>query len=407
MSRIRLALRSTLPFALPVLVGALLRAAWLALSFHVLVSDEVAYHELAARLAQGEPYGVPFWPPGWPALLALLYRAGGPSPTLGLLANLLFSTGVIVLTGAIAQRLFGRTAALAALWISALMPSYVLPVTLLRYEIYLQFVLALGLWFALATRSPWRWVAAVVCATVLATFMRPMWLLLPPLLWLAALPQRRAGLPPVRWQHVLLAQSLAVLLVLPWVAAASAQVGRFVPVALNGGINLWIGNNPKATGGYIAPPGEYWDPRNDAEATRVALEYMRSEPARVLALLPRKVYLSFAGEPWAEWVFLSTARPFPPATQGRLQVALNAYYWLVLLTATTATLWLAVRREAIRLLPLLLVAYSVATQLPFFGTPRFRWTVQFVIVAFAAGFAQMAAEAWHARRSAGTALGLP
>ena len=106
--------------------------------------------------------------------------------------------------------------------------------------------------------------------------------------------------------------------------------------------------------------------------------------------------MSLAGEPWAEWVFLRTARPFAPETQGRVQLVLNAYYRVVLFMATAAAGWLLARREPLRLLPLLLLAYSVATQLLFFGTPRFRWTAQFVIVAFAAGLIQMAAEARRA-----------
>ena len=86
--------------------------------------------------------------------------------------------------------------------------------------------------------------------TALAALVRPFWLALPVLLWgLSRLYYRRG-----EWRGLAVAQLGAVALLLPWVLALSYEAGRFVPIAPNGGVNLWIGNNSDATGTFMRVP---------------------------------------------------------------------------------------------------------------------------------------------------------
>lgn len=372
-----------LPAFAPMLVGTLLRVLWLHYHFHESVFDEIAYHELAVNLVEGQPYGLPFWPPGWPALLAIVYGLFGADVAVGLWLNLTLSVLTIALTGGLTLQLFGRRAAILSMWLMAMMPSNILPVVLLRYEIWLQFLLALGLWASLWLRSPRRWIGVAVAVTVLATLVRPLWILLPLFLWLCC---RCLGQTYIGWRGLALAQVGAILLLAPWVWVSSVHAERFVPIALNGGVNLWIGNNPQATGAYINPPSEYWDPRSEAAVRAAALDFMFDQPGQVVELTLRKVWYSFSYEPWVEWLFLKTSVAVPEQLPETLQAVLNLYYWAMwpLLLGTAA--WLVAAGRYRWLLPLLLVAYGVGSQLPFFGTPRFRWTVQFVLIAYAAAF---------------------
>jgi hypothetical protein len=89
-------------FGPPLAIGLLLRAAWLVCEPQPLILDGVAYHTLGLRLAQGEPYGIQIWPPGWPMILGLLYRIPLPPLMLGLLFNTLLSTLLIILIGTVA-----------------------------------------------------------------------------------------------------------------------------------------------------------------------------------------------------------------------------------------------------------------------------------------------------------------
>ena len=123
-------LKTSFLLIFPVLVGSFLRYLWLQNNFHVLVSDEIAYHTLAVTLVARQPYGIPFWPPGYPMILAMLYRVFGTASIVGLYFNLLISILTVVLTAGVAYRLFGRSAALLSVWIISFMPSYILPVVL-------------------------------------------------------------------------------------------------------------------------------------------------------------------------------------------------------------------------------------------------------------------------------------
>jgi len=60
--------------------------------------------------------------------------------------------------------------------------------------------------------------------------------------------------------------------------------GRFIPISTNGGINLYIGNNPYATGEYrwdsvVTNPLERLpEYERDKEASRLAKKYMKNHP---------------------------------------------------------------------------------------------------------------------------------
>jgi 4-amino-4-deoxy-L-arabinose transferase-like glycosyltransferase len=369
---------------LALLAGTALRAAWLVYNPHEIVWDEVEYHNLALRLAQNESYGSPFWPPGYPFILAVLYRLFGGVPAVGLVFNVFCSVLTILLSALVAQRLFGVKAAVLTAWLVAIFPSYILPIVLLRYEVLLQFLLVLSLW--LAIRFPdkaWSW-AGLAAASAFLALMRPFWLLLPVLLGLVTwLGQNRTA----RWRYFWIAQVGAVLLIAPWIIYASLSEGRFVPVALNGGMNLWIGNNPDATGGYIQPPsGIFWDAAYDAQATQEALAYIRSHPWETVKLMPVKVWISFNKEPWAEWVFGKTRFPVGENVPAQVSRVMDSFYWPMLVFSLLSMGLLAANRQARLLAPLLLLVYSTASQLPYFGTPRFRWTVQFLLIIYAAAF---------------------
>lgn len=379
----------------PILMGSLLRLVWLQYHFHELVSDEIAYHEVAIRMAQGQPYEAPFWPPGWPLVLAVLYALFGDEPQLGLWLNTLLSVLVIVLTGGIAVRLFNRATAVVSMWFVALMPSFILPVVLLRYEVLLQFLCALGLCASLWIISRWHWVTLTIFITALAVLIRPLYLLLPCIFWLC-----NRFFAPIRLRplHLLVAQIGVVVVIAPWVWYASSTVGYFVPVALNGGVNLWIGNNPDATGLYMSPPAAFWDPLNEAQARTEAIHYILQNPGLTALGLVKKLWYSLAWEPWTEWVFLKTTITLPAEAQWMMQLVADLYYWPIFLLAIASTIWLANTRQSYLLLPILLLAYSIGGQLPFWGSPRFRWIAQFLLAIYAAAWVASLISAWRTKQ---------
>jgi hypothetical protein len=83
---------------------------------------------------------------------------------------------------------------------------------------------------------------------------------------------------------------LAVVLV-PWTARNYRCFGEVIITTSNGGINLYIANNERATGGYYLPPKGVRPDHflTDSKAwTREALDYIRRHPARTMARMAVK-----------------------------------------------------------------------------------------------------------------------
>jgi hypothetical protein len=64
----------------------------------------------------------------------------------------------------------------------------------------------------------------------------------------------------------------------------------------------------------------------------------------------------------------------------------NTIYIIVVVMAIASVTLIICRKKYELLLPITLLAYSIAGQLPFFGSPRFRRIAQFVIIMYAAYF---------------------
>ncbi|MEW6482026.1 MAG: hypothetical protein AB1397_03350, partial [bacterium] len=74
--------------------------------------------------------------------------------------------------------------------------------------------------------------------------------------------------------------------------------GKFVLISTNGPVNLWIGNNPYATGGCAYPPSDYSEKiykkvkeKGNRAYIEEVLRFIKKEPKRWLFLLFRKFFL--------------------------------------------------------------------------------------------------------------------
>ncbi|MGD0766151.1 MAG: glycosyltransferase family 39 protein, partial [Dehalococcoidia bacterium] len=134
------------------------------------MADPLFYDSAARMLAAGKGYlhlnGVPTaeWPPGYPLLLAAIYKVFGHSIALAKLVNILAGAGTCLLVYLIAKRTFNVAVGLVAAFILALFPSQIFFSTLLMTEVLSAFLVALLLFivitFTLNTIS-WRRVLLV------------------------------------------------------------------------------------------------------------------------------------------------------------------------------------------------------------------------------------------------------
>jgi hypothetical protein len=91
----------------------------------------------------------------------------------------------------------------------------------------------------------------------------------------------------------------ATLIVAPWTYRNYRLFGKFIPVSNTAGVSLYVGNNPDATGGYVGTAESllkrYDEVTANQEAMRLAVEWIRANPEKFAALIPKKQML-FLGD---------------------------------------------------------------------------------------------------------------
>ncbi len=377
------------------------------------ILDGRYYLALAQRLATGEgwPPGPLFFGPLYPWLVGLLWRIAPHEILTIQIAQSALGVATLLLLLLAVRRLLGPAAGWAAAVLYLLygpilaMESQVLMATLLL------FLVAAALWLWPRAADPWwRHGLFGICCGLLAVG-RGSFLLLP-LGWAALqLPRGADGTGGRRWWGRLLWVGLGVALALaPQTVHQTRATGHLQVMTLNGGMNLFIGNNPQAQGIFSAPAE--LDLHEDVTGTRSAsqlagremsteeasrfwtaraFEFVRSQPGRAAVLLLKKAALFFSPDeiPQIADVQLLARDAMP------LRVAWLRLGWILPLALLGAASRL--RRQRAAILPLVLViAVGWLQTTVFFATGRYRLPITAAFLALAgAGLVDL----WtHARR---------
>jgi len=282
--------------------------------FNGLVLDAANYDKMGWALAQGEGFGdeVFTFNPLMPGILGTIYAVVGHD--LAWPRLLLLSVDVLAVMGiyAMTRALAGTRAALAAgLLAAAYRPAIFYAGELLAEGWVLAFAIG-GLAALVALHDRWWGRLLAGLGLGLATLGRPNLLLFFPALlaWWAW--ELRAVQPLLRRAAPLL---LGVGLVLSPVTVRNTVVGGdTVLVTAHGGVNLFIGNNPGATGWFTIPRGTGLSAGQEsliASATAIAereaeqslspsavsrhwqgkaLAFMAEDPGDAAALMARKAF---------------------------------------------------------------------------------------------------------------------
>jgi 4-amino-4-deoxy-L-arabinose transferase-like glycosyltransferase len=339
--------------------------------------DEVTYDLLAQNVAAG--YGYCFVPghpsllraPLYPLIMAGLYALFGHHYAVMLGVQVLIgglSASVLVILG---RRLLRNSASpLVAACMFACHPLLIFATGLLYSETIYLFLLLLFTYSGLRMverkgQKGWAIIAgALLGITVL---MKPNLMLFPLALgfwfWFALRDLRRALL-----LVGLVALAVAVT-ILPWVWRNYQISGAFVPVSANSGLNLWQGNHPEANG--AAYPLDKVDPlyeHSEVERDRIyrqwALQQIRSEPGRILALIPHKLGKFFA--------------PLETSNRGRIPMRLGFlvdWGWAAFLGLAVWGGLRTARHSRKWGLIYLLILYPVGLTMAFYGGTRYGMVV--------------------------------
>lgn len=377
-----------------VVVALLLRLLWAALVPVEPVSDSVLYDAFARSIAEGRGYAYPnggpltvYWPVGASAVYALLYTVFGTGSLVVPVFQALLGALIVGSTWRLTARFLGRREAAWAAWLVALWPLLIEFTTILASELLFIALLlaALELWSSRRLPDLWRavgwgaWIAA-------ATYVRPTaWPLLVVFPLLAVAIERQ-------WRSALLVFVISTLtaaaLFAPWVQRNQKLFGQFVLVAANGGVNLWMGNNPASNGGYmdLPPTPTLNEVERDRHFGREAVAFIRSEPLAYLKLAARRAVTTYDRESiGVVWNQPGLERRFGPWILTPLKALSSAYWWSLLLLGAVGVVQ-AVRRGRAKTLwpPLAALAFFAAVPVLTVAQDRYHVPLDPLLAFFAA-----------------------
>ena len=378
--------------------------------------DGEHYSRLAAGQVQTGRYdnerGHPsaFWPPGYPFLLAAVYRFFGVNVTAVRLAQCLIGAAGVGMVQRIARRVVDPASTWLAALAAALYPLFIysagafFPVTLLialMAGVVLFVLLALERRSAVAALTAGAlagWEGLTNGSTLLALLLVAPWMAwaIAPVPgaapgddggWGGAAPRagRRGGV------------GLALLYLLPltlivggWTLRNQLVLGRPVIVSCNAGYNVWLGNYPgvqASTGNRMDQPGmneeaaRIWSQTGgeavrDRAFSRRALAYIRADLPRFLRLSLQKGLGLWAlyAEPMTE------NRP-----RMRLEKLASILSYGVLLPFALAWLFLTLRRNRISALILILFLSFTLVHAVSLSKVRYRLPLDSFVIIYGVG----------------------
>ena len=271
--------------------------------------DASVYVEMARRLSDTGTLRIfdssfnqhlkAFYPPLYIFLLAGVTRFASLDQWAVLLLNLSIDVALVVVLAGIGRAMSLRRAGVAAGMLFALWPSMILSSCVAQKET-LGALLALVVMASMQgmpadKRLSWKaaWVVGAGWAALSLT--QPSLALLP--LTLAPLllswPLRHAA------TLVLRIGLIVALLMSPWWIRNYVEFDRFVPLTSASGWTLWVGNNPDATGRWMAPTSDFRNlPELEMSAlgARKAVSWIESNPVDFLKVTTYKAARALGGD---------------------------------------------------------------------------------------------------------------
>lgn len=336
--------------------------------------DAVLHDQMAWRLASAGEYRLDkglMTAPAYIFLMAGVYALVGHAPVMVRLLNALL--GLLTLWGLwrLTERLAGVHVANLALLLGALHPHLLMITGWLYTE---NLALPLAVWGVYGLLY-WRGMRGAVASGVLLGLLaltRANYLPFVALAGAWQLARER------HWRVPALTVSAALLTVAPYVAFISARYGAFIPIGRGGYVLLWA-NNEHADGGFDPDflertltiggetrPVRAWlselDPvARDKQAMRLALQWIRENPTRWLALMGRKLALTLSA--------FGLQNPENRGLATALRLA-DGVYWLFLMLAGYGLWRLRHTQRAFTALAALFLGWTLFTILLYAGGSR-------------------------------------
>jgi 4-amino-4-deoxy-L-arabinose transferase-like glycosyltransferase len=370
------------------------------------LNDTLMYHTNAQSIVAGDGFQPPWggvsaqWPPGYSLVLAGVYAVAGVRPQAGEVFNAFVGAMGVVLLTMLVERIVNRRTAIVAGLALAVLPGPIMWTDVLVSETLFT-TMFIGVFVLLAYAKPTPvWLVSIGLLIGLGANVRGeamVWGLLPIVFFWPTSTRPELG------KRVGLIAVVAIATLIPWTVRNAVVMDEFVPSGTNASHTLWAGHNPAATGGQVYPPPGYEDrfssesPARELESSKAlrseALEFMFTNPARELELIPLKLIHLNRGDSyifdWVNAVPPGFAPPVSAINVERIGVLADATYFALLAFAAFGSAVLG--RRFWRQPVMRCVAASFATALflygfLYYGNYRYRLAYEPLMIVVAATF---------------------
>jgi 4-amino-4-deoxy-L-arabinose transferase-like glycosyltransferase len=371
------------------------------------VSWSYEYEEIADNLIQHGQYAFSFYglstpqpssflPPAYPLLLAFCRMLFNTSATAIILLQIILSVVSVWLIFLMTKEMkLPNSAGLAAALLFSIYPPMIAYSVSLGTTTLETFFLLAGIWLTYRAVNKSSWICSGIAGILLglAALTRSPWILAIPLatLWILFMSyQRRNVLVP----HAAILLLASALTLSPWVVYNYHTHGKLLLTSTNGGLNLWIGNNPRATGEYVFPTemdndlvlsvADWPEVERDQFFLANAITFIESQPRQALGLALKKLFFYFLFRPNIGSTYEGTDLPI------QLASLLFITAWILLLPFSIIGLWALRKKWDQQLLSIALFLSQGAVAMAYFAGTRFRTPVDsFVIIWAGVGLATL------------------
>lgn len=287
-------------------------------------SDSGWYYQRAIEISQGLGYKrreefTAFWPIGYPAFLAGIFKLSYPSVLIGQLANLfLASLSLLIIIKITYQITNNESLTKLTALLFTFYPNSIAYSSLLLSEILFTTLLLLACWLYIRKETIFYGVLSGIIFGF-ATLVKSQAILIPIVLVLFSFFIVRESKFKVATLLKAFALFIAFSIVLtPWIIRNYNVFGEFVFVSTNGGISMLAGNNPGMSPDfrkdyddndeYVKSVGHPIKPelQVDKEAKKKAIQWIANNPEKFIGLIPHKIWRLWAPDGEAEWAYQAT-----------------------------------------------------------------------------------------------------